>query len=269
MSDAEWAYVAPLLPAPSKDGRREKHDRRDVVDGILYVTHNGVVWRALPVDFPPWATVYGYFARWKRKGVTVQVHDGLRDEVRRVEGRAASPTAGVIDSQSVKGAPTVAAGSRGFDAGKKVNGRKRFIVVDTLGLLLAVLVVPASRQDRDGARQLLVDHYFATPSCRFLWADGGFAGRFVEWAAKIVKTTVQVVRKKDGQKGFQPLPRRWVVERTLAWITGHRRLARDYERDPASSEAFIRWAMIRTMARRLARGGHVTRWTTRPTVDKI
>jgi putative transposase len=155
--------------------------------------------------------------------------------------------------------------ARGYDAGKKVNGRKRFIVVDTLGLLLGVLVVPASRQDRDGARQLLVDHYFATPSCRHLFADGGFAGRFVTWAADIVKTTVEIVRKKDGQKGFQPLPKRWVVERTLAWITAHRRLARDYERDPESSAAFIYWAMIRTMARRLARGGSAPRWTPRTT----
>jgi len=124
-------------------------------------------------------------------------------------------------------------------------------------------VLPASRQDRDGARQLLLDHYFTTPTCRHLFADGGFAGRLVEFAATILKTTVEVVRKKDGQKGFNPLPKRWVVERTLAWLTAHRRLARDYERDPASSAAFIRWAMIRTMARRLVRGKPVERWTVR------
>jgi len=268
LTDEEWAYVGPLLPAPSKDGRKEKHDRRDIVDAILYVTHNGVVWRAIPADFPPWKTVYGFFERWKKKGVVICVHDSLRDAVRAAEGRATEPTAGVIDSQSVKGAPTVAAGARGFDAGKKVNGRKRFIVVDTLGLLLAVLVLPASRQDRDGGRQLLLDHYFATPSCRHLFADGGFAGRLVDWAADILTTTVEIVRKKDGQKGFQPLPKRWVVERTLAWITGHRRLVRDYERDPESSTTFIYWAMIRTMARRLARGTTVTRWTPRATTER-
>jgi putative transposase len=215
MSDAEWAYVQPRLPPVSKDGRPESHDRRDIVDTILYVTHNGVVWRALPADFPPWKTVYGFFDRWKKKGVTITIHDGLRDQVRQAEGRGPDPTAGVIDSQSVKGSQVVAHASRGYDAGKKVNGRKRFIVVDTLGLLLGVLIVPASRQDRDGARQLLVDHYFATPSCRHLFADGGFAGKFVDWAARTVKTTVEIVRKKDGQKGFQALPRRWVVERTL------------------------------------------------------
>ncbi len=151
----------------------------------------------------------------------------------------------MIDSQSVKGSQVVTAASRGYDAGKKINGRKRFIVVDSLGLPLGVLIVPASRQDRDGARQLLID-----------------------WAARFVKTTVEIVRKKDGQKGFQALPRRWVVERTLAWITAHRHLARDYERDPASSATFIHWAMIRTMARRLARGTLVQRWTPRPTTDR-
>ncbi|WP_027140517.1 IS5 family transposase [Pseudofrankia saprophytica] len=263
MSDEEWAYVAPLLPPVPKDGRPESHDRRDIVDAILYVAHNGIVWRALPADFPPWKTVYGFFDRWKRKGVVIRVHDGLRDQLRQAEGRRPRPTAGVIDSQSVKGAQTVTHPSRGYDAGKKVNGRKRFIVVDTLGLLLGVLVLPASRQDRDGARQLLLDHYFTTPTCRHLFADGGFAGKFVTWATDILKTTVEVVRKKDGQKGFTALPKRWVVERTLAWLTAHRRLARDYERDPASSVAFIRWAMIRTMARRLVRGKPVERWTAR------
>ncbi|THJ24450.1 IS5 family transposase, partial [Candidatus Frankia alpina] len=199
MSDREWVYVCPRLPPPSKDGRKERHDRRDIVDAILYVTHNGVVWRALPAEFPPWKTVYGFFDRWKKKGVTISVHDGLRDEVRQAEGRDVTPTAGVIDSQSVKGAQTVTGTSRGYDAGKKINGRKRFIVVDTLGLLLGVLVMPASRQDRDGARQVLLDHYFTTPTCRHVFADGGFAGKFVEWAGRILKTTVEIVRKKEGQ----------------------------------------------------------------------
>jgi len=150
---------------------------------------------------PPWKTVYGFFDRWKKKGVTIRVHDVLRDEVRRAEGRAAAPTAAVIDSQSVKGSQTVTLPARGYDAGKKINGRKRFIVVDTLGLLLGVLVLPASRQDRDGARQLLLDHYFATPFCRHVFADGGFAGKFVDWAGRVLKTTVEIVRKNDGQKG--------------------------------------------------------------------
>jgi len=132
MSDAEWAYIEPMLPPVPKDGRPEKHDRRDIVDAILYVTHNGIVWRTLPADFPPWKTVYGFFDRWKKKGLTIRIHDGLRGTIRQTEGRAAGPTAGVIDSQSIKGSQTVSAATRGYDAGKKVNGRKRFIVVGGL-----------------------------------------------------------------------------------------------------------------------------------------
>lgn len=261
MSDAEWVVIEGLLPPVSKDGRREVHARRDIVDAILYVAHNGGVWRALPADFPPWQTVYGFFARWRKNGVTTVIHDALRDRVRTVEGRRVEPTAGVIDSQSVKGAQTVGADSRGYDAGKKINGRKRFIITDTLGLLLAVLVVPASVQDRDGGRRILIGHYQAHRRCRHLFADGGFAGKFVDWATAIMNTTVAIVRKRPGQKTFEALPKRWVVERTLGWITAHRRLARDYERHPATSESFIHWAMIRTMTRRLARRTPVRRWT--------
>lgn len=263
LSDEEWALVEPLLPPRSKDGRPETHARRDVVDAILYVAHNGGVWRALPADFPPWQTVYGVFRRWEEKGMTGRLHDALRDKLRALHGRDPQPTAGVVDSQSVKGAQTVGSDSRGYDKGKNVNGCKRFLIVDTLGLLLTVLVVPASAQDRDGARQLLVDPYFAHRRCRFLFADGGFAGRFVEWAASIMKTTIEIVRKKSGQKGFQALPKRWVVERTLAWLTAHRRLVRDYERHPATSTSFIRWAMIRTMVRRIAHAVPVARWQPR------
>jgi putative transposase len=253
LSDVEWALVEPLLPASSKDGRPEAHPRREIVNAILYVTHTGCPWRSLPRDFPPWGTVYGLFARWHDAGVVSVLHDALRDTSRQLEGKDRQPTAGVIDSQSVKGAQTVDAVSRGYDAGKKVNGRKRFVVTDTLGLLLTVLVVPAGRQDRDGALQLLVDLYFTHWRCRHLFADGGFAGRFVDWARDVMKTTVEIVRKKPGQRGFEALPKRWVVERTFAWITANRRLARDYERKPAISETFIRWAMIRTMVRHISR----------------
>jgi putative transposase len=230
------------------------------VNAILYVAHNGCTWRALPKDFPPWTRVYGMFARWHDKGVTARLHDALRDKLRTLEGRDPAPTAGMIDSQSVKGAPTVTGDSRGYDAGKKVNGRKRFVITDTLGLLLSVLVVPASVQDRDGGQRLLVDHYFDHWRCRHIVADGGFAGRFVDWADTIMKTSVEIVNKKPGQRGFAVLPKRWVVERSLAWITAHRRLARDYERRPAISESFIHWAMIRTMTRRLARRAVSARW---------
>lgn len=166
---------------------------------------------------------------------------------------------GNIDSQSVKGSDTVGRDARGSDAGKKINGRKRFIVTDTLGLLITVTGCAASVQDRDGARGALLGTFLTTDRCRFVFANAGFAGRLVEWAQQVLHTIVEIVRKPAGQKGFQVLPRRWAVERTLAWLTAHRRLARDYERHPTTSEAMIRWAAINTMVRRLARGGPVTR----------
>ncbi len=182
----------------------------------------------------------------------------VREQLRLADGRTAEPSAGLIDSQSVKGADTVGRDTRGYDAGKKINGRKRFIVTDTLGLLLTVMVCTASRQDRDGAKTVLLATYLTTP-VRFVFADAGFAGRLLDWAQTFLRTTVEVVRKPAGQRGFAVIPRRWVVERSLAWLTAHRRLARDYERHPAVSEAMIRWAAINTITRRLARGRPATR----------
>jgi transposase len=152
----------------------------------------------------------------------------------------------------------------GYDAGKKVNGRKRFIVTDTMGLLITVMVCAASVQDRDGAKGALLGTYLSTGRCRFVFADAGFAGRLVEWAARVLGIVVHIVRKPEGQKGFRVLPRRWAVERTLAWITAHRRLARDYERHPTTSEAMIRWAAINTMTRRITRSQPATRPGPRP-----
>ncbi|WP_433475383.1 IS5 family transposase [Spirillospora sp. CA-142024] len=254
LTDEEWALVEPLLPPAGSGGRPEKHSRREIVDAVLYVVRTGCPWRQLPADFPPWQTVYWYFVRWEKQRVTLRMLDALRQQVRQVEGRDADPSAGIIDSQSVKAADTV--GPRGYDAGKKVPGRKRFIVTDTLGLLITVTVCAAGVQDRDGAKGTLLGLYLASPTCRFVFADAGFAGRLVDWAAQTLRTTIHIVRKPADQKGFAVLPRRWAVERTLAWLTAHRRLARDYERcHPATNEAMIRWAAIGLMTRRLARGG--------------
>ncbi len=258
LTDAQWALVEPLLPAARTGGRPEKHPRRAIVDAIMYVLRTGCSSRQLPADFPPWQTVYWYFVRWEDQQVTAVMLDALRRQVRMAEGRDEQPSAGIIDSQSIKGADTVGGDSRGYDAGKKVNGRKRFIVTDTLGLLLVVMVCAASVQDRDGAKTTLLSLYLFTP-VRFVFADGGFAGQLLDWAQRILRTTVELVRKPKGQQGFTVIPRRWAVERTFAWLIGHRRLARDYERDPATSEAMIRWAAINTMVRRLARGGPATR----------
>jgi len=184
----------------------------------------------LPKDFAPWATVYWYFARWRSDGSLDRLHDALRDAVRRAEGREDEPSAGIIDAQSVKGSATVGAASRGYDAGKKVNGRKRHVVVDTLGLLMLVMVTTASVQDRDGGRLILAALAKAHPTVAHVWADGGYAGKLVEWAKATARIALEIVRKTEGQHGFEVLPRRWVVERTLSWITACRRLDRDYER---------------------------------------
>ncbi|WP_346280390.1 IS5 family transposase, partial [Pseudonocardia sp.] len=258
MTDEQWAVIEPLLPQVKKGGRPEKHARRAVLDAILYVVRTGCSWRQLPADFPPWQTVYWYFVRWEQGKVTEKILPVVREQVRLQEGRGPEPSAGLIDSQSVKGADTVGRDTRGYDAGKKINGRKRFIVTDTLGLLLTVVVVTAGVQDRDGAKPVLLDTYLRTP-VRFVFADGAFAGRLLDWTQNILATTLHIVRKPADQRGFAVIPRRWAVERTFAWLTAHRRLARDYERDPAVSEAMIRWAAINTMTRRLARGRPATR----------
>jgi transposase len=267
LTDAQWQLVEPLLPAVNRGGRPEKHPRRAIVDAILYVVRTGCSWRQLPADFPPWQTVYWYFVRWEEQQVTTAMLTALREQLRIQHGRNPQPSAGIIDSQSVKGADTVGRDTRGYDAAKRINGRKRFIVTDTLGLLIVVAVMAASVQDRDGAKTTLLSMYLAVP-VRFVFADAGFAGRLVDWAASILRTTLHIVRKPDGQHGFAVIPRRWAVERTLAWLTAHRRLARDYERDPAVSEAMIRWAAINTMARRIARGQPATR-TPRGTIEYI
>ncbi|HEX8932965.1 MAG TPA: IS5 family transposase [Pseudonocardiaceae bacterium] len=256
-TDAQWAVIDPLLPDPAwlagQGGRREVHCRRAIVDAIFYVVDNGIKWRALPTDFPPWSTVYNYFAGWEAAGVTQDVLDGLRDRLRLREGRAAAPSAAIIDSASVKAAETVGAASRGYDAGKKINGRKRHIAVDTLGLLLCVLVTAASVQDRDGAKPLLELLAASFRRIRLVWADGGYAGKLVVWATEHFRLRLQIVKRSDNATGFVVLPRRWVVERTLAWIARHRRCVRDYERLPTHHEAMVRWSMIRITSQRLAK----------------
>jgi transposase len=224
-----------------------------IVDAILYVVDNGIKWRALPADFPPWPTVHKRFAAWERVGASQRILDALRDRVRLAEGRVAAPSAAVMDSQSVRAAETVGRATRGWDGGKKVAGRKRHIVVDTMGLLLTVLVTPASTQDRVAARSLL-RRMRATAGGRvaLVWADGGYTGPLLGWAHTTLRLLVEIVQRPQLPY-FTVLPRRWVVERTLAWITGHRRCVRDYERLRHHHEAMVRWSMIRITSRRLAR----------------
>ena len=243
------------MPPVRTGGRPEKHPRRLVLDAIFYLVRGGIAWAALPRDFPPHQTVYGLFGRWARHGMWQQIHDALRDLVRVHEGRDPLPTAAIIDSQSVRGADTVPGTTRGYDAGKKVNGRKRHIAVDTGGLLLAVVVTIAGIQDRDAAHRLLTELRGRFSTVRLVWADGGYAGRLVIWARKVLALTIEVVKRTDDAKGFAVLPRRWVVERTFAWISKFRRCVRDYETLPAHHEAMVHISMIMTMSRRLARTG--------------
>jgi transposase len=257
LTDYEWSLIEPLLPAPRwggpVGGRPEAHPRREIVNAIRYLVRSGCAWRALPADFPPWPTVYHYFHRWQADGTTARIHQALRVQVRQAAGRDAEPTAAVIDSQSVRAADTVPKTSRGWDNAKKVNGRKRHIAVDTTGLVLDVVITAASIQDRDAARPLLWNLRRACARVRLVWADGGYqAGRLASWATTL-RLTMQIVRRPDDLHTFQVLPRRWVVERTFAWISKYRRTVRDYEKLPGHHEAIILWAMIAIMAHRLAR----------------
>jgi len=255
-TDAQWALIDRLLPDPAwlagKGGRPEAHCRRQVVDAIFYVVDNGIKWRALPTDFPPWSTVYNFFAGWQAAGITRDVLDMLRERVRLAEGRTATPTAAIIDSQSVKAAENGVALQPRLRRRQKDQRPQRHIAVDTLGLLICVLVTAASVQDRDGARPLLTELAAAGGRVRHVWADGGYAGKLLDWARDTLRLRVQIVKRSDDQTGFVVLPRRWVVERTLAWITRHRRCARDYEALPAHHEAMVCRAMIRITSKRLA-----------------
>ena len=258
MTDAEWAVIEPLLPAPGwmagKGGSPGSYCRRDIIDGIRYLVHNGGVWRAQPADLPHWRTVYGYVRDWHRSGATRRMHDQLREQVRVLAGRRPQPTAAIIDSQSVKAAGTVARNSRGYDAGKKIEGRKRHLTVDVMGLISRVVVTAASVQDRDGARPLLWRLVAGFRAVTLVWADGGYAGKLVTWAADTLHRTLQIVKRPDNLHTFKVLPRRWVVERTFGWIMKHRRCVRDYERLPAHHETYLYWSMIHVMAARVARG---------------
>ncbi|MGW7614225.1 IS5 family transposase [Streptomyces sp. NPDC054766] len=258
LSDARWALIEPVLAAWRAERRRHalnigrppEHDLREIMNAILYVDRTGVQWRYLPHDFPPWETVYGYFAKWEKGGVFTQLNGLLRELVRQKEGRNASPSACVIDAQSVKTSTNVPLSGQGIDAGKKIVGRKRSIVTDTLGLLLAVLVTAAGVQDSVAGTQL-IDHVAAAHSTvRKVWVDGGYRRHLVEHAAAL-GIDMEIVQRTPGTRGFTPLPKRWAVERTYGWLMFHRRLARDYETLPARSEAMIHLAMTDLMARRL------------------
>ena len=240
-----------MLPKPARRGR-PPIDRRRILDAVLYLVKCGCPWRYLPSDFPAWKTVYHVFRQWIHNHQWAALNDALRTLVRHAQGKRSRPTAAILDSQSVKSAGH--GGPVGYDPGKRIKGRKRHLLVDTLGLVLGVALTPASTTERDGAQVVLGRVLGWFTWLRILWVDGGYTGEtFAHWVKELrPKLAVEVVKRSEATVGFKVLPRRWVVERTFGWLMHQRRLVRDYETTETSAEAWIFIAMIRIQLRRLA-----------------
>ena len=279
LSDTEWACIEPHLPVPKAPGRPRIHPAREILNAIFYVVRSGCAWRLLPHDFPPWKTVHHYFRIWRLDGVWERLNTALRQRLRVRQGRNPHPTAGIVDSQSAK-TSGVGGEARGYDGGKKIRGRKRHLLVDTEGLVLKAKVHSANVPDQDGIKLVLETTRDPLPGLSHLWVDAGYRGRGKEWVEKELGLSVEVVHRtpkptpektariwaeewsKEGwhigwqkllpRRGFEVLPRRWVVERTFAWLSQNRRMSKDYERLCSTSESFVYAAMARLMVKRLA-----------------
>ena len=255
LTDEQWEIMQTLIPEAKSGGRPRTVDMREVINGIFYILVAGCAWSLLPHDFPKWKTVYHYFRQWRIDGNWERIHEQLRKWVRAIEDRHPSPSAAVLDSQSIKTA-TMIHTEVGYDCAKQIKGRKRHLLVDTLGLLMVVVVTAANLPERAGAK--LVFAQVKKERSKFwrlvkIWVDGGYRGEeFMKWVMDTYRWILETVLRSDQQKGFKILPRRWVVERTFGWFNWCRRLNKDYEVLPATSETMIRVAMIRLMLRRLA-----------------
>ena len=254
LNDTEWAQIAPYLPKPKATGRPREIPWREIMNGMFYIVKNGCVWRALPHDLPAWQTVYYYFRLFQKSRLWENLNTIIRERVRVKEGREPQASAMIIDSQSAKSAE---GGEKiGFDGGKLVKGRKRNIITDTIGLVVLAKVTAANVQDVHAGKQILIELKERTKlitRLRKIFADGGYRGELVNWIKNELHAEMEIVLKLGDKKGFQVLPKRWVVERTNAWVTRNRRMARDYERLTETSEAFIYILMIRLGLRRLTR----------------
>ena len=251
LTDAQWEQIEPHVPKPKPGGRPASVERREIVNAILYLVREGITWRAMPHDFPDYRTVYHYFARWRDDGTWQTIHDALRDTTRQAAGREASPSAAILDAQSVKTVEQPAT-CRGYDGGKRVKGRKRHLAVDTLGLLLVVVVTAANVGDRTGARLVAggLTHRFVR--LLTLFADAGYRSQpLTDWLRAMGGWTLEIVRGVTGQHGERIEPKRWIVERTFGWLNRYRRLSKDYETHPETSEVMILIAMTHLMARRV------------------
>ncbi len=249
VNDQEWNCIAPHVQQKSGPGRKRTIDIREVVNALCYMTRTGCQWRMLPHDLPPWSHVAYYYYQWINDGTLEHINDCLREEIRIELGRDPAPSVTIIDSQSVK---TVSHGEeRGYDRAKQVNGRKRHLMVDTLGLLVLIMVTAASAQDSDVGQEMLIDVKAKTQRLEKVYADQGYKVWLVDWIARWQKFILEIVMKPPEQQGFQVLPKRWIGERFFAWLNHYRRLSKDYERTVASSTGMIYFVSIRLMTRKL------------------